>query len=234
MELDSYACQLANEKKKSLPRNKNLEIIQGNVVEKLPIMQQFLKDLKKSGEIEGVLIVANAIFHELPYRSNHFNLNSFLKELFWDWNPCIFLCREPCSPFNWPKQVELSIEGLSSNILFRFSQEIKKRLLFSGDVIRSGPKFVTMTSDLATETIHKLFYIDDFEYEIQERLTGLNPDQFVKTVEQILGCNSVFQVRLNSSSFSRKYQKHNIIAKNLDGDLLSMPLSFFSIVASKK
>lgn len=233
LELDSYACQLASERSKTLPKEKSLDVIQGNVVEKLPVLQEFLRELKDSGKIDGVLIVANAIFHELPYRAKGFNLGSFLKELFWDWDPCIFLCREPCKPFNWPEQIELSVDGISSDLLARFSQAIKASLLFKGEIIRSGPDFVVMPATLATETLHKLFYIDDFDYEIQECLTCLNPDNFVRTVENILGNNSVFQVRLNSASFSRKYQEHKIVAKDLNGDALSMPLSFVSIVASR-
>lgn len=233
LEFDSYACQIANKRKEGLPDGETLQVIHGNVVEKLPMMQKLLHDLRAKGEIDGVFIVANAIFHELPYRGKGFGLNSFLKELFWDWDPCIFLSREPCKPFNWPEKVEISIDGISSDLLFRFSHVIKRRLSLDGDIVRSGPHFVTMGSHLATEAIHKLFYIDDFDYEIQECLTCLDPDEFMRNIEDVFGKNSVFQVRLNSSSFSRKYQEHNITVKTLNGTLLSMPLSFVSVVGSR-
>jgi len=233
MELDTYTCEIANKKLSKLPRDKKHKIIPGDLTQQTQVLQSILNKFKESGEIDGVLIVANSVFHELSFRSSKFDLNSLIGELFWDWDPCIFVCREPCKPFNWPEKVEFSVRCLSSDLLYNFTQEVKSQLSFSDEVIRCGPKFISTSSVLVTEVIHKLFYIDDFSYEIKERLTSLNPDNFVRLIEQNLGKNSVFQVRLNSSSFSRKYQELDIEARDLYGASLSIPLTFFSILASK-
>ena len=233
MELDTHACEIANEKLSSLPDDKKYQIIPGDLTQQTKTLHSILNKFKEAGDIEGVLIVANSVFHELSLRSLKFDINSLIGELFWDWDPCIFICREPCKPFNWPERVEFSVRGLSSDLLYDFTQEVKSQLSFSDEIMRCGPKFVSTSSILATEVIHKLFYIDDFNYEIKERLTSLDPDNFVRLIEQQLGKNSVFQVRLNSSSFSRKYQELDIEARNSDGVILPMPLTFFSILASK-
>jgi DNA-directed RNA polymerase subunit F len=234
MEVDSYACQIAREESKQLPPGKEIHIITGDISQQIENLQDLLREPKEKKIIDGIIISANAIFHELPYRSKDYKLNTFLNELFWDWDNCIFVCREPCKPFNWPERVELSIPGISSDLLYNFCQDINYKLNFSDKIQRCGPNFVEMSSELATEMIQKLFYIEDYNYEIQEKLTNINPDEFISVVESILGKNSVFQVRLNSASFSKKYQELNVTARTIKGEPLTMPLSFFNVVASRQ
>ena len=230
MEIDSYACEVAQQQLKNLPKNKEIKILSGDVVQQTSNLQKLLQE----ADIDGIIVSANAIFHELPYRSEGYKLNSFLKEIFWNWEKCIFISREPCLPFNWPDRVELSIPGVYSDLLYSLCQDINYKLNFSDKILRCGPDFIEVSSQLATETIQKVFYFEDYNYEIQEKLTGINPDEFVATVENILGGNSVFQVRLNSASFSRKYQELNITARKTTGETLTMPLSFFSVIASRQ
>lgn len=233
LEIDTYACQAAKLKMASLDECKEFVVLPGDILQQIQPLQDLLKAWKDEGKIEGVLFAANAVFHELPSRSKGFNLNSFLSEIFWDWNPCLFVTREPCEPFNWPEQVEFSVKGVSSSLLYSLTEKIKFKLDFDGDIHRCGPEYVSAPRALVAETIHKLFYLNDFDYEIQEKITSIQPDNFVSMVEKHLGKNSAFQVRLNSSSFSRKYQEFEISARSEDGVSLTMPLSFFSVVASR-
>jgi len=233
LEMDTYACQIAKAKMASLDGCKELKVLSGDIVEQIQPLQDILKTWKDEGKIKGVLFVANAVLHELPSRSKDFNFNSFLSEIFWDWDPCLFVTREPCEPFNWPERAEFSVKGVSSDLLYSLTEKIKFKLNFEGDVNRCGPDYVSAPRALIVETIHKLFYLDDFNYEIQEKITSIKPGEFVSLVEKHLGKNSVFQVRLNSSSFSRKYQEFEISARSEEGVSLTIPLSFFSVVASR-
>ena len=78
----------------------------------------------------------------------------------------------------------------------------------------------------------KNFY-EQYHRESGERITTIKLDKFFPMLERHLGKNSVFEVRLNSSSFSWKYQQYKVNARTEEGVELPMPLSFFSVVASK-
>jgi len=234
IEIDTHACKIAHEKAKNLAPDCDLVIIPGDITQQTDLIQKTLQDWKRKSAIDGILVVAHAVLHELPYRSSNFDFNSFFGEMFWDWDPCLFISREPCEPFNWPETVEFSAPGVSSELLYQLASTIKQKLSFEGEIKRCGPDYVSASRVLVTETIHKLFYLDDFDYEIQEKITHIQPDIFIPLVEKYLGKNSVFQTRLNSSSFSRKYQELKISARSEDGAQLPIPLSFFSIVASRR
>lgn len=233
LEIDSNACKVASEMSKDIPKGKKLEIICGDVVEKISKLQTFLSQEISKDESLGVIISANAVFHELPYRANNYNQSSFLKELFWNYKKCIFICREPCYPTNWQGYVSITIPEIDSDTLYKFASHINYKLSFSSKITRSGPKYVNMSAGLATEVLHKIFYIDDFEYEIQEKLTGIVADDFVSIIEDCFDYKGVMQTRLNSMSFSKKYNEMKIDCVNGSGQKLSAPLSFINILASK-
>lgn len=234
VEMNANACEAARLAAGTLTPGKQGTVIEGDVTQKIQELQTVLQKAKEEDLIDGVLISAHAVFHELPYRGHSYEMKDFLKGLFGSLDSLIFVTREPCRAFNWPARVQMRLRSVASDLLYQFVQDINTKLGFASAVHVDRDGFVEMSSELATETLHKLFYIEDYAYEIQEKLTGIDPDNFVLVVEELLGKNSAFQVRLNSASFSRKHQELGIEARTLEGNSLSMPLSFFNIVAQKQ
>jgi len=81
-EVDTYACQIAEQKVDTLDSlGKTLKIIPGDITSQTILIQNTLKKWAEESKINGILISAQAVLHELPHRSPGFDFNSFFGEM---------------------------------------------------------------------------------------------------------------------------------------------------------
>lgn len=234
IDIDPRACAAARKRAHNLAaQGKHLEVIHGDVTNHIGYIKEHLLSLRHQGAIDGVVCSIYAVLHELFSRCQNFKENAFFGQLFWDWEPCVFVGREPCSPSNWPALVEISAAGLSSEDLAALAGEVRARLRFESEIVIVDPEFVCLASDLAVESLFKLFYLDNYAHEIEERLTTLRANQFVGMIERHLGSNSVVETRHNSDGFIERYRAHGVVARTADGQPLPQPLCFTSIFAQR-
>jgi len=228
LEKDSYACDIA---KKEI-KNNNFFVVQGDAYTKINEVNQLITKIHSEKKIDGVVISIQAVLHELPKRSvEQFKWPVFFDNLFGRWKNKVFVSREPVVPFNWPEKLRLSVYNIDSLLLERFGRLVKDRLKMSHNefIELSGEKYVCVSKKLAVEILHKIFYIDDFCYEIEEQLTELEPDFLMQLLSKYFSYNNLFEMRLNSSSFNTKYKEFNISALDEQGFELPIPLVFWSV-----
>jgi hypothetical protein len=205
-------------------------------MQKLGELLQKLNEWKEAGDINGIVVSAQSVLHELPYRSPGFNANVFLGQLFKGWDNVFFCCREPCGPQGWPKLVQLKLKDVSGDTLAAMARHVKAHLSFAGDVHSVANDFVQMPSDLALETLFKVLYLDStFSYEIEERLTAFDPESVSRILERYLGPNSVQIEYTVSGHFKQEYQR--VVDLVIDAEThrsLRMPNSFAWITAARQ
>jgi tetratricopeptide (TPR) repeat protein len=219
-----------------MEKNKTLVVLEGDAMQKLGELSQKLNDWKQAGDIDGILVSAQSVLHELPYRSPGFNANVFFGHLFKGWDNVFFCCREPCGPQGWPKIVQLKLKDVSGDTLAAMAQHVKAHLGFSGDVHSIANDYVEMPSDLALEVLFKVLYLDNtFAYEMGERLTAFDPERVSKILERYLGANSVQIEYTMSGHFKQAYQREVDLAVDADTQSpLRMPNSFARITAARR
>lgn len=235
LEYNPVATEIAQEKRGRLRTlGKDLVIVTGDAMQQLKRCKDQFLDWQDSQRINGLIVSAQAVLHELPSRSPGFDLNHFIGEITWEWDPFLLYSREPCVPVDWPDRVEVHIPGLGSELLEAFAKDIQASLRIDGHVMRSGPHWVVMPVDLAIETLTKVFYLDDYSYEIEEKVTSINPDTLRAILENYLGENSTSLVRLTSESFKQKYREMGVLVRMPPrGERLYMPETFAWIIAER-
>src|ERR1700694_3969803 len=99
-----------NQRKEALKlHGRTLEVKNGDISHQITMCKNQLLQWREHGLIDGLVCSAQAVIHELPSRSPGFDIDFLLGEMFWDWQPCLVFCREPCKPEGWPDRVKLSI-----------------------------------------------------------------------------------------------------------------------------
>ena len=145
LEHDEHAIEIARQEAERVRAGgKELHLVPGDASQKVENVKSKLMEWRKTKHLEGVIISAQAVLHELPTRSPNFDLDHFLGELFWEWPVCFFFCRETCAPANWPKRVRLKVAGVESPVVEALAKHIKAYLKMGGKVQRKGPEFVEM------------------------------------------------------------------------------------------
>jgi hypothetical protein len=236
LEYDDWALEVLRENRENLEiSGKEIEIITGDAGQKLSRCIDILKDWREGGRIDGVICSAQAVLHELPTRSFGFRMDAFLDELCWDWYPFVFYSREPCQPINWPSEVRLRVPGLDSDLLRAFAERVNKYLAFGEVPKRSGPEFVIASSALAVEVLFKLFYRSDFQYELQERVTSVDPREFVSLLKTALGPDGrVYESSETSKSFQAAYTEYGIDTRYTNSARsLEVPECFIRVVGER-
>jgi len=215
---------------------KTLLVIEGDAVQKLSEVSEALNAWKQAGYIDGIVVSAQSVLHELPYRSAGFSLSVFLGQLFKGWDNIFFYCREPCGPQGWPEVVQLRLKNVTGDALAGMARHIKAHLNFDGDVHSITDDFVEMPSNLALETLFKVLYLDStFTYEMGEKLTAFDPEHVGKVLERYIGSNSVQIEYTVSDHFKREYQRTVDSVVDIQKQIsLRMPNSFVRITASKR
>ncbi|MBF0183128.1 MAG: hypothetical protein HQM06_01900 [Magnetococcales bacterium] len=238
LEFDNYACNLARDKARNLAsQGKTLEVVTGSVTDVMKDCQNILHKWRKEKKIDGVLVSVQAVIHELPFRAKQFDLLTFLSEMVEGWLDCpfIFICREPIKPFGWPEQVVLNTPRLNTNTLLDFAKDIAAYLSIKGTIRSHSEMGVSMPSLLAVEVLHKLFYIEDYPYEIQEQLTSVEPEEILSMLKKLLVGKreqnrkvTVSQALESSESFNRQYHEYEIEVHTTKLQAVEMPPVAFS------
>jgi hypothetical protein len=249
LDIDSKATDRAREdwKKLNLP-GKDLLIITGDATQQIRKCRNVLDKYRKDKKIVGVITSLQAVLHELPSRSPQFFLHSFLSDIVYDWDPFLLIIREPCPPDGWSEVVQIKIPSLPAEELKFVAEDVKRHMNnfydLSNKTIGISDKiegtvhvvgdFVSMSSILAIETLFKIFYLHDYNYEIEERLTALNPIGLIQVLEQFNGI-TCDRESFCTESFGRIYRKLKIEARNSDNPIgrLPMPNPFVRIVAER-
>lgn len=235
LEYNPTATNIAQEKRRKLRKlGKELVIVTGDVMQQLKRCKDQFLDWQDSQKINGLIVSAQAVLHEFPSRSPGFDLNHFIGEITWRWNPFLFYSREPCAPVDWPERVEIHVPGLSSELLEALAKDIQATLRMEGRVMRSGPHWVSLPANLAIEAITKIFYLHDYSHEVEERVTSIDPDTLRAILENYLGENCTTMIRLTSESFKQNYREMGIQARRPPkGERLYMPETLAWIVAER-
>ncbi|MBF0422572.1 MAG: hypothetical protein HQL73_06235 [Magnetococcales bacterium] len=236
LEFDNRASNRARERQKELNDiGKHLEVLTGNISDLLTDCQSCLKSWRKAGKINGILVSIQAVMHELPTRGHNYSLTEFLSQLVDDWDPFIFISREPSIPSKWVGNVIIHVPDVKINILENFAETIRGRLRMPGRVVPiPAPKpGVKLPANLAVETLTKIFYIEDYDHEIQEQVTSLIPSHIEQMFMKILEPNNVIQFQTISESFLEKYRKLRVEAFDDNLNPLPVPDPFSWVIAFK-
>lgn len=145
-----------------------------------------ITDLISQKNLSGIIISIHAVLHELSKRSPNFDIEKYLKQIYDMHKNIILIIREPGIAENWGDHVYLRIK---SKYHIRFI-EIMKRV---GDKFFErkkselyqifNNKTIYCNSQLAIESLFKLFYFKDLDYEMEEQLTSMSTNKVVSAMK---------------------------------------------------
>ncbi|HYN08689.1 MAG TPA: hypothetical protein VES67_15005 [Vicinamibacterales bacterium] len=234
------ACDLARVKSQSISASlgKSFKTICGDATQRLGEALAFSRDWRTRGCVSGIVVSAQSVLHELPFRSPGFKMSTYFGQIFAGWANAFLYCREPCQPQNWPSPVQMKLRDLSGGTLAGVARLIKSQLSgFAGSITEVPDDYVEMDAALALETLFKVLYFldSDFEYEMGERLTSFEPEVVRNQLQMYLGPNSVRVDYIMSDHFEREYRRLVVGVRDpATGQELGMPNSFVRIVGERK
>ncbi len=230
---------------------------QGNIGDKFNDCLQQLKRWREEKNMTGLIISAQAVLHELPFRArcNPFpwaKLFSFYK----GFQAKVFHSREPCLPTEggWLQPVRVKIPHADPEQAVQALTVIKAHFLggldsapealrahFKGDIYHCGEGIIEAPGPLVVEFLHKFLREmspERFCHEMQECLSAFDPDEIVAHLRDIFGVSRVQLVYGTSGSFSGLYQKFGITATRASSSGgsfpdLGMPKCYCTITASR-
>lgn len=250
MEYSPYACNLA-EKRVGDSRLSELSVFSGDAWAARKQCNAHLRALVASKKARRVLVSANSVFHELPRRSEPiaYNHQKFLADLIEGIDHVCFVCREPTSFANWPKEVWISFPFLTGKELEVFLRFLSDR--FSADLphlsrhelVRAGDK-VRCHRDLACEAIKKIVYrleepsLEILLYELGECHAAFDSQRFRGALEAVFSddrewTGSVSSESMNSDAFRAALVKSGVAYKSEGNLALPTPLAFSLFVGSR-
>lgn len=217
---------------------KNLLVLQGDANLRLDDVLSYLNKLRESYNIDGLVVSAQAVLHELPSRSPNFNFPVFVGKCFSVFQNNAFYCREPILPERWPEFVEVKLPGVDGERLRILSCLIKEKLSMSCRPPEAvGYNFVNMDAILAVEVLHKLLRtgsVKHFKHELGERLTSIKTDEIQRMLEKDLGPGSVRVEPFITDGFMKAWRAYNVSARDPNnGTLLSMPNTHARIIGMR-
>jgi hypothetical protein len=217
LEMSSAACARARGRAADLAKNgKRLEVIEGDAVDRIGDAFARVRDLGLS----GIVVSAQAILHELPWRSSSYiDSNRFLGRLFSEFPKTIFYAREPCKPREWPPEVEFHVPGIRGERLHQLITMVSRHFGQDDSRFQVQPDdYVICESGIAVEVLHKLLRcqtVAQFRYEMGERLTALNAEDVRQFLIVFCGGASNVQAQwLSTAGFRESYAATNVVARN--------------------
>jgi hypothetical protein len=230
-----------------------LEVITGDAGQKLEICQGLLAKWRRqsSARINGLLISAQAVLHELPDRSDrrHYHFQKICA-LYDGFDIRLFHSREPCRPWpdsGWAEDVQLRVPGVPGEKLAAAASLLQRHYgnwfqksadaHFRSEVFIVGQDFVQMPGFVAVEFLHKFLRFAgprNLRHEMQECLVSLNPNAVRDQLATVFG--GVTRVMLEptvSGSFRQAYLKFGIKARSAArlNEELPIPLTFACVKA---
>lgn len=222
------------EKLKSKDSNLKLDVMQGDALARL---SDATEALKKSGK-KGVILSAQAILHELPSRSPLFEKLKFsgiLGLVYKGFDHGVFVCREPCEPFGWPKDIRLKIPGVEADMLTNLCELIRDKLGMKSNITALAGDWVMMDSVLAVESLHKAIRQNPpkrFQYELGEQLTSFEPTKVGSELRHYLDCTPHVE-RVTTGGFRKSYIDFSVQAIAAETDeILPLPVTHVVMLAS--
>lgn len=236
IEISDAGAQLARENASKLPEGKHLNVLQGDVMDRIADVGEWIA--QEHPQISGVILSLQAVLHELPNRCRSFDFDEFLANAFSPFANCIFLAGEPVQPSNWPDVVEISIENVSSKKLAKAAEYVSNHLRFDNHkIIPMHGGWVKMESTLAVEVLHKLVRSRnqaEFVYEIGERLTQFNSREIIAAIGKHLPSAAIQYKERTSDGFLNAYLEAGVQARDTEANPLEPPLTHARFLTSIK
>jgi len=217
---------------------KTLEVRIGDISQQITTCKNQLLQWRGKGWIQGLVCSAQAVIHELPSRSPGFDIGFLLGEMFWNWEPCLVYCREPCKPEGWPERIKLAVgsPAIASDVLEAYANQVKLYVGMEGRVLRAGPRHITLPGELAVEALTKLFYLRDYRHELGEQATYWKATDLARKIHQNLedldgaGPIMVKHETLATDSFEERYKELKVEALDPQtNERLQLPRVFVRI-----
>jgi hypothetical protein len=181
---------------------RQLTLISGDALHNTAELHGYVRELSRSPD-DIVLISVHGVLHEI-IQEHVTELQSFMASLCQRYPRVLLYVREPCEPINLPANVVLEFGGLSSAMLKSFGELVAVKLNLPKEISETAPNAIMCSRNLASEIAVKLFYIEDFDYEIQERITAINPTDFSSLILSIDPSFRIDQSMLNLEQLSEK------------------------------
>lgn len=227
IEISDAGAQMARENAARLPDGKQLNVMQGDVMDRIADVGNWIK--QEHPDVSGVILSLQAVLHELPNRCRSFDFDEFLAKAFSPFENCVFLAGEPVQPSNWPQRVEISIENVSSEKLAKAAEYVSNHLRFDDVRITAmHGGWVQMESTLAVEVLHKLVRSRtqaEFVYEIGERLTQFSSGEIMAAIGKHLQSDSVQYKERTSDGFLKAYREAGVRVRDTAATPLDPPLT---------
>lgn len=215
-----------------------------------------LKEFIEKKNLEGIVVTVHAVLHELGTRSKlkqKFDLVKFFKRIA-ELHPNIFLViREPGIAENWSENVKIKVQN--KIIADQEGEFVKKNMCADNDEILNKIfeelkakyfqdekhqynynvkiKEFTSSRDLAIEALTKLFYLQDFYYEIGEQQTSISRVEIQEALIQT-GFSILESEAIGTTSVKINFKKFQIkVFEDDEKKLLPRPLCFSYTIATK-
>ena len=234
-EISRHSVDLAYGKRTSYAEaEKHLEVFPGDIWEQISEIDTFLKS-EKCSEIEGLIISAQSVLHEIKFRSNAPSLLDLIIKITSLHENIIFVSTEPCGYTEpWPDHVFLSFSNIShddTNIVCSFLHERFFADLQTPYSTRNG---VYCPSKIALEAIFKISFDDGndrLRTELEECLTDFPYQDVMKYLSADgFAVNHSFKA---SGSFERNFAARAHVLNSTDSSKLQCPPCFITIYAAR-
>ena|GEM_PF-296267 len=234
LEFDDGLCGAARGKVQVLKQaGKQMEVFTGDARQKLGPALDLVRSWREQGRIQSLVVTIHAVLHEFPDRGEQTSaLEDFLQRFVAQDMPVLLIVREPCAPRDLPETVYLS-----AKCNLRLLESLAKRIKDSHPEFVNMPQpkalatSVRMHSRLAAETIVKMFYLESFQYEIQERVTSFSRDGLLDAFRRVFGTDNVRHEDLQSDSFDRLWDQHGLCLQDKALRELAKPQLHIRIIA---
>lgn len=239
IEISDAAAQMAREKAaKFANTGKEMIVIQGDAYDRLDDSLKIIQKFTSDNLVSGLVVSAQAVLHELPWRSNSYDLPIFLGKLYNNPNLdyCLFYSREPCDPLGWTDRVRIKIKGVKNDDFYRLVCHVRDRLKITGSPQKLASNWLDVESNLAIESLHKLLRsvtLKRIEYELGEQLTGFNPMEVKKNLESCVDGMNVSLDYIITMGFKRALIDNNVEYVGHNSELLPIPKTHVEIIGFK-
>ncbi len=204
IEYSNSASDTAKESAKKLKEKypyKTFHVICGDANDRLDEALNTIKGWQiKNSNLDGLILSCQAVLHELPRRSNNYQHSKFIGKVFRSkkLNTKAIYIREPCFPENWRsyENIFIKIPGVEGTSLENFASHVSEKLDIKSDITRVNDGYLSLSPELAVETLHKLIRKNSIQrtsYELEEQLTSFNVKKFVDLASKSIGgeCRTV-------------------------------------------
>lgn len=213
---------------------KQLLVYTGDATQNLDTVIQQVEQWKRDDKIKLLVISIHALLHELPDRGSRItDLEGFLQKFLWRSVPIVLIVREPCLPKGLPDIVYLSADCDPRTIVAVAEKIIAKHPSFAGHErpLALNSK-VKIDSGLAIETVMKMLYIEQINYEIQERITSYTRDEYLRIFRNVFTDKNITYEDIQTDSFNMLWNKYGFKLYDNNNRELERPQLHIRVIAT--